>query len=108
MPYDLSFSGSFFDIADFMAGLDRLVQMHGEATVVDGRLVTVDGFNISPDPEHPETLIAKLHVTTFVAPADQGLTGGAAPTTPEPAATPAAPAAPSSGTPAPPTATVTP
>ena len=108
MPYDLTFSGTFFDIADFMASLDRMVQVGGKSLAVNGRLLTVDGFSLAPDPSKGfPTLTASLHVTTFVAPADQGLTGGATPATPDPAATPATAPATTPTSPAP-TAAVTP
>ena len=32
MPYDLIFTGDFFDIADFMAGLDRMVKSTARAS----------------------------------------------------------------------------
>jgi Tfp pilus assembly protein PilO len=91
MPYDLTFEGNFFEIADFMAGLDGLVRAERDGLGVDGRLITVDSFNLAPHPDVGfPTLTATLHVTTFVAPADQGATGGAEPAAPAPAATPAA------------------
>ncbi len=90
MPYDLTFKGTFFDIADFMAGLDGLVRAGERDLGVDGRLLTVDGFSLAPDPNVGfPTLVASLRVTTFVAPADQGLTAGATPATPAPGTTPA-------------------
>jgi Tfp pilus assembly protein PilO len=95
MPYDLNFRGDFFDIADFLAGLDSLVKVSAEGPGVDGRLITVDGFALTADPDKGfPRLNADLHVTTFVAPADQGLTAGAtaaapAATTPAPAPAPA-------------------
>ena len=89
MPYDLEFGGSFFDIADFMAGLDGLVRLKGKGIGVDGRLVTVDGFSLGPNEEKGfPHLDAALRVTTYIAPADQGLTGGSTPGAP--AATPPA------------------
>ena len=46
MPYDLTFTGDFFDIADFMAGLDAMVKVDGKGIGVDGRLLTIDGFSL--------------------------------------------------------------
>lgn len=91
MPYTLGFSGDFFQIADFMQSLDRMVQMRGGTVDVQGRLLTVDGFTLSTTPD-PTTqtpkLSAELNVTSFVTPADQGITAGATPSGPA-AATPA-------------------
>jgi Tfp pilus assembly protein PilO len=104
MPYDLIFTGTFFEVADFMASLDDLVRLKGDTLGVEGRLVTVDGFGLAPDPERGfPALAATLHVTTYVAPADQGATGGATPAAP----TTAVPADASAGTPTVPTASAT-
>ncbi len=46
MPYKLTFTGDFFQIADFIKGLDALVKTNNEKVGVDGRLVTVDGFSL--------------------------------------------------------------
>jgi hypothetical protein len=92
MPYKLEFQGDFSRIADFIHGLDSTVSTEGGNVSVDGRLMTVDGFALSRDPENDfPSLLATFAVTTYVTPAVQGLTGGA---------TPAGPA-PVSGTPAP-------
>jgi Tfp pilus assembly protein PilO len=97
MPYDLTFQGSFFDIADFMSGVDSLVHLReGSGQVAaDGRLLTVDGFSLKPISTLGEEtkLKASFLVTSYVVPADEGLTAGASPTapsaSPQPQATPA-------------------
>ncbi len=85
MPYDMTFSGDFFQIADFMKRLDALVHVRKGRADVRGRLITVDGFSLAPagvgSPANPE-LTADLSVTTFLTPADQGLTAGATPAGP--------------------------
>jgi Tfp pilus assembly protein PilO len=101
MPYSLSFSGSFFHIADFIKGIDSLVGTGAERVAVDGRLVTLDGFALSAagDGGFPR-LNASFAVTTYVTPPTQGVTAGATPAAPAPSiATPAAatPAASTSG-----------
>jgi Tfp pilus assembly protein PilO len=96
MPYDLTFTGDYFQIADFMSRLNGLVHLRHEAIDVTGRLVTVDAFTLAPVQSESQgltrvpTLSAELSVTTYLTPADQGLTAGATPTGPAPsAATPA-------------------
>lgn len=91
LPYDLTFKGGFFDVTAFMGDLDKQVRVVGSRGRVDGRLMTVDGFTFKGDQERGfPHLDASLHVTTFVAPADQGVTAGATPTAP-PASVPAQP-----------------
>jgi len=120
MPYDLKFTGDFFQIANFLESLDEMVHMpHGEVDVT-GRLLTVDGFALAPEESAAgaslraiPTLTANLSVTTYLTPADQGITAGAtlggpapatsAPVTPTPtSSTTTTPyAAPTSSAPAP-------
>lgn len=86
MPYDLGYTGGYFDVANFIGKLDSLVKPHGsgEQIAANGRLFTVDGFTLSIGPEGPSHLDAKFQVTTYVAPPDQGLTLGASPSGPAP------------------------
>jgi Tfp pilus assembly protein PilO len=91
MPYSLDFKGSFFHVADFIHGLDALVKTRNAEVEVTGRLVTIDGFVLKPDPNKGFPFLdANFSVTTFLVPPAQGITGGATPTSPEPAATPVA------------------
>jgi hypothetical protein len=92
MPYTLTFDGSFFTIADFIAKLDALVKTENEDVLVDGRLLTIDGFSLAPDPDKGfPALEGSFAVTTYITPPGQGITGGASPASPETAvATPAA------------------
>ena len=86
MPYKLVFRGEFFEMADFLEGLDGLVGQDGKALEVGGRLLTVNGFTLAPPPGDPDgALEMELTMTTYVAPQDQGVTAGATPVTPPPA-----------------------
>jgi Tfp pilus assembly protein PilO len=80
MPYTLTFSGSFFHLADFIQGLDSLVRTSS----------TIDSFSLSPGPNGFPGLSASFEVTTYVTPPEQGVTAGATPSSPAPGtATPA-------------------
>lgn len=89
MPYELTFSGSFFHVADFIKGIDSLIHT-GKDVAVDGRLVTVNGFALNADSNlgFPH-LDATFSVTTYLTPPSQGATAGATPAAPS-TATPAA------------------
>ena len=93
MPYDLKFTGQFFQIADFLKSLDAMVHTRHGAVNVHGRLLTVDAFTLAPIQAPTDsvsvlpTLTADLSVTTYLTPADQGVAGGATPTGPAPATT---------------------
>lgn len=83
LPYDLSFKGSFFHVADFIQGVDSMIHTGGSDVAVNGRLVTVDGFSLAPGTEgNYAKLNANFAVTTFLVPQSQGITAGASPTEP--------------------------
>jgi Tfp pilus assembly protein PilO len=105
MPYNLKFTGDFFQIANFLESLDEMVHMpHGEVDVT-GRLLTVDGFALAPEESAAgaslsaiPTLTANLSVTTYLTPADQGITAGATLSGPAPATSAPATPTPASST----------
>jgi Tfp pilus assembly protein PilO len=88
MPYSLTFTGSFFKIADFIKGLDSLVKTTNENVGVNGRLVTINGFSLGEDSETKfPALQATFSVTTYLTPPSQGATAGASPEGPTASAT---------------------
>jgi Tfp pilus assembly protein PilO len=91
MPYSLTFDGGFFELADFIKGLDSLVKTTNENVAVDGRLITIDGFSLTADTNKGfPALNGSFGVTTYLTPPDQGLTGGATPAGPGTVAAPVA------------------
>jgi Tfp pilus assembly protein PilO len=83
MPYNLTFRGNFFQIADFIHGIDSLVRTTNSKVGVDGRLITLDGFALTAGTEAESSdLTANFTVTTYIVPPAQGLTAGATPTSP--------------------------
>lgn len=93
MPYELEFEGGFFDIADFIEGLDSLVKTKNGVVDAKGRLVTIDSFNLAPvaaessDEAASGNLAASFSVSTYVTPPGQGLTAGATSSGPSTATT---------------------
>lgn len=80
MPYQLTFTGNFFKIANFIKGLDSLVKTTNEKVGVDGRLITINGFTLGEDSEAKfPALQATFTVTTYLTPPSQGTTAGASP-----------------------------
>jgi Tfp pilus assembly protein PilO len=91
MPYTLTFNGSFFKIADFIKELDKLVKTESNGVVVDGRLMTLDGFLLEAGDSGFPSLSATFAVTTYLTPPGEGVGLGAGPAGPGSAsATPAA------------------
>jgi Tfp pilus assembly protein PilO len=86
MPYSLSFEGDFFQIASFIEKLDSLVKTNNADVAVNGRLITVGSFSLSPgeaDEGGSDRLTADVSVTTYLTPPGEGLTAGATPGGPE-------------------------
>ncbi len=97
VPLEFSFSGSFFDLADFFHRMKRFVRVANEKIKVDGRLMTIDGltFESSAFP----TIKAEVRATVYLSPKEQGATAGATsqgPSTATPASSPSSAPAPSS------------
>ena len=93
MPYDLTYFGRFFDMADVFADLDDRVQARDgkRGLKTDGRLITIDGFALTADPKRGfPSVAADIAVTTFVVPPEQGIAAGANPAGPAPAGVDAA------------------
>jgi Tfp pilus assembly protein PilO len=86
MPYDLSFEGGFFDAADFIEGVNALVQTKDGRIYTNGRLLTFDRFEMSATKTtlNPKELDIKFFATAYATPAGQGLTAGATPSGPAP------------------------
>jgi Tfp pilus assembly protein PilO len=111
MPYELRFEGNFFSIAKFVSRLNRMVSLGRDGSpTVFGRLLTIDGFELStPDETDPTagssgaSLEASFAVTTYVTPPEEGLTAGATPEGPVPQVDEPVPASSGSSGAAPPT-----
>jgi len=92
MPYSLTFDGNFFEIADFIKGLDSTVKTGNEKVTVDGRLITIDSFTLAAGEGGFPSLTASFSVTTYLTPPGEGIVPGVSPggplqTTAAPAAT---------------------
>lgn len=92
MPYEVTFDGDFFQIADFIKGLDSLVDTKKDQVSVDGRLVTIDGFSLEASPEEGfPALQASFSLTTYLTPPGESAVPSGASEASSPAeATPAA------------------
>ncbi len=85
MPYSLTFEGDFFQLASFIEKLDNLVKTTSAGVTVNGRLITVGSFSLSPGEAQggAARLNADFSVTTYLTPPGEGLTAGASPAGPE-------------------------
>jgi Tfp pilus assembly protein PilO len=80
MPYNLTFTGSFFQIADFIRGIERQIRTTQAGVDVRGRLITLDGFSLTRDTDAGfPNLQAEFAVTAYLTPPSQS--GGTLPPT---------------------------
>lgn len=106
VPLDFTFSGDFFELADFLHRLKRFVHVNDEKIVVNGRLMVVESFSLKMK-DFP-TLEATMTAKVYLSPESEGPAAGATPAGPGTApAAPIAPAADGGAAPAP-TPTVAP
>jgi type II secretory pathway pseudopilin PulG len=82
MPFTFDFTGSFFDLQRFLKSLDGLTAVNGKSISVKGRLLTVDGVALKAGPKGFPQIDASVVVTSYLLPADEGLTSGATATSP--------------------------
>lgn len=68
MPYALTFTGGFFQVADFVQGVESQIKTGKGKLTVNGRLVTVDGFSLVTLEAGKAKLKAEFTVSTYIAP----------------------------------------
>jgi Tfp pilus assembly protein PilO len=101
---DFTFNGTFFNLADFFHRMKRFVKVVNDDIVVRGRLMTIDNFKWTAEPEKWPFLKAEVHATVYLAPKAEGVSAGATPqgpSSPAPASTPASSGSSGSATTAP-------
>ena len=81
-PYDLTFTGNFFQIADFLSRIDGLVKPRGDRIASNGQLTTVDNITLAEDQNKGfPVLTAAIGITTYLDPGAAAASGqsGASP-----------------------------
>jgi hypothetical protein len=94
MPFTFVFNGTFFDLYHLFQGLNRFtVRTASGGVQVSGRLLTIQSAKLAPTAQGaagaaggPQLLTGTITATAYVLPGSQGLTGGATPAGPTPAA----------------------
>ena len=100
MPFTFAFKGSFFELGRFFNRIDRFVAVKGEGLDVTGRLLLLNSITLVPDEEKGfPALSAAVSANSYLLPSAEGLTAGATPEGPTPAAA-AAPGSPEPNAPA--------
>jgi Tfp pilus assembly protein PilO len=87
MPFSFGFQGTFHDLESFFGRLERFVTLKDGTIGVSGRLLRVESLQIAPGDKGFPNLKATITASSYMAPAQQGLTLGATPTGPAGATT---------------------
>lgn len=85
VPLTFTFTGSYFDLADFFHRVKRFVRVANDDIRVRGRLMTIDTMGFTS--ENFPRVTANVTASVYLAPKSEGTTGGA--TSSGPQATPA-------------------
>jgi len=80
VPLDFSFTGSFFDLADFFHDMKRFVAVTNGKISVKGRLMTIDSLSYTAT-RFP-TIDATVKATVYLSPKSEGTTAGGTPAGP--------------------------
>ena len=82
LPFTFTFRGNFFHLANFFSRLERFVVATNRNVSVSGRLMTLNAISLGAAPTGFPQITATISATTYLVPADQGLTDGASPAGP--------------------------
>jgi Tfp pilus assembly protein PilO len=86
LPYTLTLRGTYFDVGNFIGGVDGLVEPVADGTQLspDGRLLTVNGFSLQLSGTGSSPKLKASFVVTAYSSGDLGLTAGASSSGPAP------------------------
>ena len=82
LPFTFTFQGDFFHLANFFNRLERFVVATNNNVSVSGRLMSLNAISLAPAPGGFPQMTATISATTYLVPANQGLTDGASPAGP--------------------------
>ena len=89
MPFNFTFTGSYFELSTFLARLERFVTVDNRRLDATGRLLRLESVGITPAPSGFPRMQAQISATTYLVPPVEAVAG--APTPPAGGATPAPP-----------------
>jgi hypothetical protein len=77
MPFTFTFQGNFFHLANFFGRLQQFVVAAERRIQVSGRLMSLNGITLAPAANGFPQITATVSATTYLLPANEGLTDGA-------------------------------
>jgi Tfp pilus assembly protein PilO len=79
MPFNFSFSGSFFRLSDFLQRLERFVTVENDQIDVTGRLLLLGSIAVTPEAGDLGRLQAQIGAATYLVPPTEGVPGAPTP-----------------------------
>jgi Tfp pilus assembly protein PilO len=81
MPFNFSFTGSYFDLSAFFARLEHFVDSKNKQLDSTGRLLRLETITIAPSAAGFPDMQAQITAASYIVPPVQGVNGSAAPST---------------------------
>ncbi len=82
MPLTFAFTGTFFELSDFLRRIERYVTVSGERVDATGRLMTVQTITLKPHSKGFPRILADVSATSYVVPATEDAASAATPAAP--------------------------
>lgn len=79
MPFNFSFSGSFFELTTFFSKLEHFVTVNNERIDVTGRLLRLETLKIAPGAAGFPAMQAEIGAATYIVPPVEGVQGAQTP-----------------------------
>jgi len=76
MPFNFSFTGRFSTLSEFISRLERFVSVKGDAILVNGRLLRVDGLALHPSEGGWPGLQVDIAASSYIVPDGETVTAG--------------------------------
>jgi Tfp pilus assembly protein PilO len=73
MPFNFSFSGSYYDLTAFFARLEHFVSTNNKNLDSTGRLLRLESITIAPSPLGFPDMSAQINAATYLVPPVQGV-----------------------------------
>ena len=79
MPFSFTFNGSFFDLSNFLARLERFVTVSNDKIDVHGRLLRLESLQLEPSATGFPKMQAEIGAATYIVPPTEAVAEGGAP-----------------------------
>ena len=79
MPFNFTFTGSYFELSTFLARLERFVTVNNRRLDATGRLLRLESVAVTPAPAGFPRMQAQISATTYLVPPVEAVAGAPTP-----------------------------